>query len=108
MIASVWELAGYRVDRFNYYGAWTPNLGSPILGLMKATYLDLYGQEPEVVAVHAGLECGTIGAAYPDMDMISMGPTLVDVHSPRERFSISSVGKAMALLSEVLQHMPER
>jgi len=108
MIASVWELAGYRADRMDYYGAWTPDLNSPILGLMKATYLDLYGQEPAVVAVHAGLECGTIGSTYPDMDMLSVGPTLADVHTTEENLTISSVAKVMALLSEVLQHMPER
>jgi dipeptidase D len=108
MIASVWELAGYRAERSDYYKAWTPNPGSPILGLMKTTYLDLYGQEPGVVAVHAGLECGAVGAAYPDMDMVSMGPTLVDVHSPMERLSIPSVEKAMALLSELLQRIAEK
>jgi dipeptidase D len=108
MIASVWELAGYRADRMDYYGAWTPDLNSPILGLMKAAYLDLYGQEPAVLAVHAGLECGTIGSTYPGMDMISIGPTLADVHTTEERLTISSVGKVMDLLSEVLLQMPEK
>jgi dipeptidase D len=59
------------------------------------------------MAVHAGLECGVIGAKYPDMDMISIGPTLNDVHSPAESLLIPSVGNVMELLLEVLQNIPE-
>ena len=108
MIASVWELAGYQVVFADYYPGWNPNPDSPILGLMEATYQELYGEEPEVMAVHAGLECGVIGAKYPGMDMISIGPTLSDVHSPAERLFIPSVGHVMELLMEVLQNIPER
>jgi dipeptidase D len=57
----------------------------PVLGLVEAPYQDPYGQESEVMAVHAGLECGVIGAKYPEMDMISIGPTLNDVHLPAGR-----------------------
>jgi dipeptidase D len=107
MIASVWELAGYEVALEDYYPGWNPDPESPILGLMEVTYRDLYGQEPDVMAVHAGLECGVIGAKYPDMDMISIGPTLNDVHSPAESLLIPSVGNVMELLLEVLQNIPE-
>ncbi len=107
MIASVWELAGAQVMFNDYYPGWNPDPESPILGLMKATYQDLYGQEPDVIAVHAGLECGVIGAKYPAMDMISIGPTLDDVHSPAERLFVPSVGNVMNLLLEVLQIIPE-
>jgi len=107
MIASVWELAGYPVEFADYYPGWNPDPESPILSLMKATYQDLYGQEPEVMAVHAGLECGMIGAKYPGMDMISIGPTLTDVHSPAENLYIPSVGNVMDLLLAVLQNIPE-
>jgi dipeptidase D len=107
MIASVWELAGYEAAFADYYPGWNPDPESPLLDLMKATYQDLYGQEPEVLAVHAGLECGVIGAKYPGMDMISIGPTLNDVHSPAERLFIPSVGNVMKLLLEVLQNIPE-
>jgi dipeptidase D len=107
MIASVWALAGYEVAFADYYPGWNPDPESPILGLLKATYQDLHGEEPEVMAVHAGLECGVIGAKYPGMDMISIGPTLNDVHSPAERLHISSVGNVMDLLLEVLQNIPE-
>jgi dipeptidase D len=107
MIASVWQLAGAEVTFADYYPGWKPNPDSPILALMEATYQELYGQEPEVTAVHAGLECGVIGAKYPGMDMISIGPTLNDVHSPAERLLIPSVGNVMNLLLEVLQNIPE-
>jgi dipeptidase D len=107
MIASVWELAGYEVEFADYYPGWNPDPESPILGLMVATYQELYGQEPEVMAVHAGLECGVIGAKYPGMDMISIGPTLSDVHSPAERLLIPSVGNVLKLLLEALQNIPE-
>jgi dipeptidase D len=108
MIASVWEMAGYEVTFADYFQGWNPDPESPILALMKATYQDLYGQEPEVMAVHAGLECGMIGAKYPGMDMISIGPTLNDVHTPAERLHIPSVGNVMELLLEVLQNIPEK
>jgi dipeptidase D len=108
MIASVWELAGYPVAFTDRSPAWTPNPDSPILSLMKATYLDLYGKEPEITAIHAGLECGTIGEKYPDMDMISIGPTLNDVHTVAERLFIPSVEKVMDLVTGVLQRIPEK
>jgi dipeptidase D len=107
MIASVWELAGYQVAFADYYQGWNPDPASPILGLMEATYWDLYGREPEVMAVHAGLECGVIGAKYPEMDMISIGPMLEDVHSPAERLNAASVQNVMDLLLETLRRIPE-
>jgi dipeptidase D len=108
MIACTWELAGYTTEVTDSFEAWTPNASSPILSLMKATYLDLFGQEPGIMAVHAGLECGSISGKYPDMDMISIGPTLAGVHSLQESLFIPSVGKVMALLYEVLQRIPEK
>ncbi|HEY9121494.1 MAG TPA: beta-Ala-His dipeptidase [Brevefilum sp.] len=107
MIASVWQLAGYEVEFANYYPGWKPNPESPILALTKATYQELYGTEPMVMAVHAGLECGMIGGKYPGMDMISIGPTLSDVHSPSERLLIPTVGHVMDLLLAVLENIPE-
>ena len=107
MVASVWQLAGYEVEFANFYPGWNPNPVSPILELTKATYQELYSQEPQIMAVHAGLECGLIGAKYPGMDMISIGPTLSDVHSPSERLRISTVGHVMDLLLAVLENIPE-
>ena len=106
MIGSVWELAGYQTEISNTFAAWTPNSNSPILGLMQSTYEDLYGQQPEVSAVHAGLECGALAGIYPDMDMISIGPTLEKVHTTSERMYVPSVQKVMDLLTAVLQQIP--
>jgi dipeptidase D len=106
-IASVWRLAGYEVEFANFYPGWNPNRESSILELTKATYQELNGQEPVVMAVHAGLECGMIGGKYPGMDMISIGPTLSDVHSPSERLLIPTVGHVMDLLLAVLEKIPE-
>jgi dipeptidase D len=107
MIGSVWELAGYQIEISNTSAAWTPNSNSPILGLMQSTYEELYGQQPEVSATHAGLECGAIAGIYPDMDMISIGPTLENVHTPQERLYIPSVQKVMDLVTTTLGQIPE-
>ena len=106
MIGSVWELAGYPLAITDQYKGWKPDPESPVLGIMQAAYQELYGREPVISAVHAGLECGAIGGIYPEMDMISIGPTLNDVHSTDERLFIPSVGKVMALLTTVLQQIP--
>jgi dipeptidase D len=107
MIASVWELAGYTVEFSGFYNGWPADPESPILGFMQNAYLSLYGKEAEIMAVHAGLECGIISGKYPDMDMISIGPTMENVHSTSERLYIPSVEKVMKLLYEVLQSIPE-
>ena len=106
MIGSVWELAGYSLAVTDQYNGWKPNPESPIVQLMQGTYQELYGQDPVVSAVHAGLECGAIGGSYPEMDMISIGPTMSDVHSVDERLFIPSVEKVMTLLTTVLQRVP--
>jgi dipeptidase D len=106
MIASVWDLAGIPVTISGRFAGWNPNPGSPILLLMQDVYEQLYGQEPEVVAIHAGLECGTIVSKYPGMDAISIGPTLHDVHTPNERLEIATVPMLMDLLMETLQRIP--
>ncbi|MBI2416714.1 MAG: M20/M25/M40 family metallo-hydrolase, partial [Ignavibacteriales bacterium] len=75
---------------------------SEILGIFKKAYSDLFGKEPEVKAIHAGLECGIIGERYPELDMISCGPTMFGVHSPDERLNIPSVEPFFNLLKTVL------
>ena len=77
-----------------------------ILKILDTRYRTLFKGAPRVVACHAGLECGIIGAAYPDMDMISFGPTIHGAHSPDERVQISSVKKFWTLLLDVLEHIP--
>ena len=108
MIASVWDLAGVPVTISGRFSGWNPNPNSPILLLMEDVYQEMYGQEPEVTAVHAGLECGTIVSKYPGMDAISIGPTLQDVHTPNERMQVASVKKLNDFLIETLKQIPEK
>lgn len=93
MIKAVVGLAGGRVETQGDYDGWAPNPNSQILNLMKGTYEELYHKDPEVKAIHAGLECGIIGAKYPGMDMISIGPTIRFPHSPDEKVNVKTVEK---------------
>ena len=108
MIASVWDLAGVDVAISGRFSGWNPNPDSPILLLMQDVYKEMYGQDPKVTAVHAGLECGTIVSKYPGMDAISIGPTLQDVHTPKERLQVASVKKLNDFLLETLKRIPEK
>ncbi len=93
MIRAVVELAGGRIVAEGDYDGWAPNPASALLATMKTGYSALYGKIPEVKAIHAGLECGIIGAKYSGMDMISVGPTIRFPHSPDEKVNIPSVVK---------------
>ncbi len=106
MLSSVWELAGAEIQYSGRYPGWKPNPNSPIVLLMSDVYRALFGRDPSVLAIHAGLECGTIYGQYPNLDMISVGPTMTDVHSPTERLFVPSVQKAMDLLAETLRQIP--
>ena len=92
-LESVFSMAGAKVEYDNVYGGWQPNIDSPILRTMEATHEKLFGQKPVVSVMHAGLECGIIQEAYPDMDMISFGPDIRFPHSPDEDVRIDSVEK---------------
>ncbi len=107
-IASVFELAGAEVRMEGAYSGWNPDMSSPILHTMIASYEALYGVEPSVTAIHAGLECGIIGAKYPGMDMISFGPTICYPHSPDEKVDIASVGKFYDFLLHTLRNAPSK
>lgn len=87
------------------YPGWKPNIDSPILDLVRAAYVALFGEEPKVLAIHAGLECGLFLEKYPYLDMVSIGPQMYGVHSPQERLSISSTGRCWAWLCETLKRM---
>jgi len=104
-VATILELSGAKVVQDSGYPGWKPNLDSPILKTAKETYQQLYGREPGVQAVHAGLECGIIGEKYPGMDMISFGPTLEAVHSPDERIHIDTVEKFWDFLVAILKRV---
>lgn len=105
-LQSVFELAGFEVAFKGSYPGWSPNPNSKILAVTKQVYSDLFKEEPRVVACHAGLECGILGQHYPEMDMISFGPTILGAHSPDERVSIPSVQKFWKFLLELLKHTP--
>ena len=90
-IEATFRLAGCRVRHSDGYPGWTPNPDSRVLKVGVQVYKKMYGKEPVVRAIHAGLECGLIGEKYPNMDMISYGPTLRGVHSPDERIEIKTV-----------------
>ena len=103
---AVLELAGAKVELSGAYDGWNPNMASPVLHAMKASYKALFGKEPSVTAIHAGLECGIIGGTYPNLDMISFGPTICYPHSPDEKVEIASVGKFYSFLLDTLKNAP--
>ncbi|MGO1244671.1 aminoacyl-histidine dipeptidase [Sphingobacterium sp. JB170] len=107
-LKSCFELMGAQVRFSGDYPGWTPNANSAILDVLVGTYSELFGTSPEVVACHAGLECGILGTNYPQMDMISFGPTIRGAHSPQERVSISSVQKFWTYLKEILIRIPTK
>ena len=90
-IESTFALAGAKVEFSGEYPGWNPNMDSKILHVMTEEYKKLYGVDPKVNVIHAGLECGIIGAACPGMDMISYGPTVRFPHSPDEKVNIKDV-----------------
>lgn len=106
-IQSVFTLAGARVEFDGNYPGWDPNMQSPLLKLMKEVYHKEFGVEPKVEIIHAGLECGIIGANIPGLDMISYGPTMRFPHSPDEKVNIASVDKFWRFTLEVLKSIPK-
>ncbi len=102
---SIFRLSGAEVTGSDGYPGWKPNLDSRILNVAKRTYRDLFGKEPEIKAIHAGLECGIIGERMNGMDMISFGPTLHDVHTPQEYIEIDSVEKFYKFLLAILKNV---
>ncbi len=101
-VKALGELGDFAVEQGGGYPAWQPNPDSPILKLAVDTYKSKYGNEPEVKAIHAGLECGIIAEKYPGMDMVSFGPTITGAHSPDERVKIADVAKMWDFLLELL------
>jgi len=100
-------LAGGVTGHSEGYPGWKPNKDSEILGISEAIYKKLFNTDPEVKAIHAGLECGLFLQKYPDLDMISFGPTIKGAHTPDERINIETVGKFWDFLLEILLQVPE-
>lgn len=107
MVIAVFNLAGGKSVHSDGYPGWTPDPDSEILDISVKAYHKLFGKEPKVLAIHAGLECGVIGEKYPGMDMISYGPTIKGAHSPDERLLIETVQKFWDLTLEILRNIPE-
>lgn len=105
-LRSAFELMGCEVDFSGAYPGWTPNPTSEILDVLVGIYEKQNNAKPNVVACHAGLECGILGTNYPEMDMISFGPTIHGAHSPDERASISSSQKFWKFFLEILACIP--
>ena len=104
-MSSAMELAGFSVNQGDGYPGWKPNVSSPILGVAKKVYAELFGREPEVKAIHAGLECGIIGEKFPGIDTISFGPTIRNAHSPDECVNVPSVANFWRYLTALLPRM---
>ena len=107
-LRACFELAGFEVDFSGNYPGWLPNINSEILETVTRIYKDLFKENPKVEACHAGLECGILGQHYPNMDMVSFGPTIRGAHSPDERAQISSTQKFWKFLIEILKNTPEK
>ena len=101
-VNSVFVLGGGHAKTSDGYPGWKPNLNSKILKLSHDVYKELFGSEPEIKAIHAGLECGILGNKYPGIDMVSFGPTITGAHSPDEGVEIKTVDKFYELLKGVL------
>ncbi len=107
MVASVFYLMQADVVHSEGYPGWKPNPDSEVLRISVEAYRRLFKQDPEVLAIHAGLECGLVGAIYPGMDMVSFGPTIKGAHSPDERLDIASTVKFWELTLEILRNIPK-
>jgi dipeptidase D len=107
-VAGLFELIGAQTRIEGAYPGWKPNPDSRILKIMLDGYEELFGVRPEIKVIHAGLECGLLAEPYPDIDMISFGPTIRGAHSPDERCHIPSVQKFWDYLLYTLKNIPEK
>lgn len=105
MVTAHFNLAGATVVHSDGYPGWKPDLNSPILKVARETYKKMFGKEPVIEAIHAGLECGIIGEKFKGMDMVSIGPTMKMVHSPEERIDIASVKRHWDFVVRVLERV---
>jgi len=99
------QLLGAEIDTAGDYPGWAYRQDSPLRDLMRETYCDLYGKEPRIEAIHAGLECGLFAGKIPGLDCVSFGPDLKDIHTPRETMFVGSVQRTWQLLLEILRRM---
>ena len=108
MLDSLGKLAGAKTEAKGAYPGWQPDASSPVMHLVRETYQRLFNKTPNIQIIHAGLECGLFKKPYPDMDMVSIGPTITGPHSPDEQVHIESVGQYWTLLTELLKSIPAK
>ncbi len=102
-VRAIFELGGaVNVDTGDGYPGWQPNMDSELLKVSKEVYVEMFNKEPEIKAIHAGLETGLLGSKYPGLDMISFGPTIEGAHSPDERLNIEATAKFYDLVKGIL------
>ena len=106
MLESLGTLAGAKTSAKGSYPGWQPDASSPVMALVRETYQRLFNSTPNIQVIHAGLECGLFKKPYPNMDMVSIGPTITGPHSPDEQVHIESVGHYWTLLTELLKAIP--
>lgn len=106
MLESLGTLAGAQTEAKGSYPGWQPDASSPVMHLVRETYQKLFNKTPNIMVIHAGLECGLFKKPYPDMDMVSIGPTITGPHSPDEQVHIASVGQYWTLLTTLLKAIP--
>ena len=105
MVSTIFGMTRFAVEHSGGYPGWKPEPASDLVRLCQTVHQEVLGTVPELVAMHAGLECGVIGEKYPGMQLISFGPHIVDVHSPSERLKISSVAPFWAFLTGLLERL---
>ncbi|QSX39873.1 aminoacyl-histidine dipeptidase [Shewanella cyperi] len=108
MLIALSNLAGAEIEISGAYPGWKPDNSSPVMAIVRDTYQDIYHKEPVIMVIHAGLECGLFKQPYPDMDMVSIGPTIRFPHSPDEMVNVTTVGQYWELLLAVLKRIPEK
>jgi len=104
-VGAVLRLAGFEVVQGDGYPGWKPNMESSALKFVKQSFNELFSKDPEIKAIHAGLECGLIGEVFPNMDMISFGPTIEGAHSPDERINIPATARFWDLVVKTLENV---
>ena len=107
-IGSILSLAGATVEFTGAYPGWKPDTSSQIMGVVRDTYNDLFGEVPKIMVIHAGLECGLFKDAYPQWDMVSYGPTIRFPHSPDEKVLIDTVERFWQLTLAILKNIPQK
>lgn len=108
MLTALAKLANADIETKGGYPGWKPDADSPVMHLVRDTYQQLFDKVPNIMVIHAGLECGLFKKPYPDMDMVSIGPTIRGAHSPDERVHVKSVGQYWQLLTAILKAIPAK